>query len=106
MDESTFQKELSKYKVIRGADYYKVRTSNKIKTETKVQRNSISTSIPLNRDKIESKTTYNDNFWELISESNSSILTAAESIRFIEALRLVSIASTDPSLILNLNIFE
>lgn len=30
MDEATFQKELSKYKVVRRADHYKIRFNKKV----------------------------------------------------------------------------
>ena len=91
MDESTFQKELSKYKVVRQPDYYKPRIKNsgikqsKLSNTASAGKESTSNSV--------SVTTINpneSNFWELFSAANSNILTTAESMKFIETLKLVS----------------
>jgi hypothetical protein len=85
MDEQSFQKELSKYKVVRSSDYYKP------KTRTKVSKQTTVTSANNTKDSVSPViiNTNESNFWELMSSANTSILTTAESIKFIEALKKV-----------------
>jgi hypothetical protein len=89
MDEATFLKELSKYKVIRSTDYTKPKQKSKaIKSNpaptiaTKENQQSSNPTLPL-------VNSTESNFWELLSATNSTILTAAESIKFIEAMKAV-----------------
>ena len=88
MEEAAFQKELSKYKVIRTPDYYKSRT---IKTQRLIAKQI--TSTPVVKDTASSIiiNSNESNFWELFSAANASILTTAESIKLIEALKAVRI---------------
>ena len=88
MDESTFQKELVKYKTIRPPDYYKPKvtaTTSTPKASTNPKQITTTTqtapvpSIPVSE----------SNFYELFSAANSSILTSSESIKFIEHLKKV-----------------
>ena len=88
MEEAAFQKELSQYKVIRTSDYYKSRT---IKTQRLIAKQI--TSTPVVKDTASSIiiNSNESNFWELFSAANASILTTAESIKLIEALKAVRI---------------
>jgi hypothetical protein len=87
MDEATFQKELVKYKVIRGPDYCKAHIKNKVVTKP-------SSAAPLaltsqSKEKAPVINPNESNFWELFSAANSSILTTAESMKFIKSLKSV-----------------
>lgn len=88
MDESSFTKELNKYKVIRSADYCRPRS-----TKNKVELKNVSNTLEKRNKNIDSVAVEekgpinSDNFWEIFSAANCSILTAAESIKFIEALK-------------------
>lgn len=90
MDEASFQKELNKYKVVRGADYCKVRASRS-RADTKSSPRQIQSSQVRERNEAVLSTAVGTNFWESMSTANSSVLTTAESIKFIEALRQVRI---------------
>lgn len=89
MDESIFQKELSKYKVVRQPDYYK----NRVKNVTRFNKPStITNSVTKDSNVSNSAQAINpneSNFWELFSAVNSNVLTTAESMKFTETLKLV-----------------
>lgn len=90
MEEAMFQKELSKYKVVRQPDYYK----NRVKNVTRFNKSSTVINS-MNKDANVSNGAQvinpnESNFWELFSAVNSNVLTTAESMKFIETLKLVS----------------
>ncbi len=96
MDEATFQKELSKYKVVRPSDYHKSKTAIlKAKADLKAESRPrpIPTLPPVAKSSNSVETAADCDFWELLATTNASFLTAEESARFIEALREVSDAS-------------
>ena len=86
MDEATFQKELLKYKIIRPPDYIKLKSKTKSTNKTKSIVHNIAGK---NDNPILIDSNKESNFWELLSTTNSSILTTVESIKFIEALKQV-----------------
>lgn len=91
MDESTFQRELNKYKVVRPADYHKSRTI-KAKSDPKSGARPAALTgtapspapapTPISR-------SAEVDFWELLSASNSTFMSTADSIKFIEILKEV-----------------
>ena len=90
MDESIFQKELSKYKVVRQPDYYKNRSKNVTRFN---KPNTITNSVTKDSNVSNGTQAINpneSNFWELFSAVNSNVLTTAESMKFTETLKLVS----------------
>lgn len=90
MDETAFQAELNKYKIIRQPNYYKSRNRPKVAKSTASSNSGISTNV-IAKEVVSSNiiNSNESNFWELFSAANSSILTTAESIKFIEALKKV-----------------
>ena len=101
MDEGTFQRELSKFKVIRSPDYYRPRLKPKPSKNTLVTGPSVSSKETAAVPVIKEASTGENNFWELLSAANTSILTAVESIKFIEAMKLVSM-HVDMIMIINI----
>jgi hypothetical protein len=92
MDESAFQKELNKYKVIRQPDYYKSRNRQKVTkaatSNTTLIKEVHSSNLNSNI-KIDNEST--QDFWEVFSNKNQNILTASESIKLIEVMKRVSL---------------
>lgn len=89
MDEATFKKELDKYRIVRPADYCKPRGS-KTKSEARTSPRLPAPSAPPRHDPVVAAAAIaGSNFWEVLSTANGSILTAAESIKFVEAMKLV-----------------
>ena len=84
MDEATFQKELSKYKVVRRADHHKIREKAKRGGQAK------SAPLPAPPPRSPPKMLLVDQkreFWNLIQSASSSILTPSENDQFIQKLR-------------------
>lgn len=81
MDEAAFQKELSKYKIVRRADHYKVRW-NKKKTEVKRLADRSHVQTPVIKEFASGA-----NFWDVVTGAPRSGLSSAEWAKFIAALR-------------------
>jgi hypothetical protein len=88
MDDSAFQKELNKYKVVRPADFHKPRLMRQRTEPRTAPRTSAPTQQSRERESSQrlANVTSGD-FWELLSTANASMMTTAESIKFIEAIK-------------------
>jgi len=80
MDPSVFQKELGKYRIIRQADYCKSKLKSKSRISTTDTSHSSKEIVKIAVPVIQSN---NDDFWELLSSTNCSVLSPAESIKLI-----------------------
>ena len=76
MDESTFQRELNKYKIVRPSDYHKSRTS-KSRYETKSRLTNTPATIP-SSSSLKAAVPQEGDFPELLSAATASLLTPDE----------------------------
>jgi hypothetical protein len=88
MDDSAFQKELNKYKVVRAADYHRPRLTRSRAEPRTASRVPAPTQQSREKDNLMIANVTSGDFWELLSTANATSMTTAESIKFIEAMKL------------------
>ncbi len=91
MEESTFQRELLKYKVVRRADHYKVRFSSKKREVKKNERITHTAAAATKKDVAAITAGGNINFWELATGAPRMGLSSAEWTKLIASMKQVYI---------------